>query len=274
MSLVLGSLLAAASSITVTGNVPSEPAAQRFVAQVAIAAANDVPLARFTDPVCVGSTGLPPSADAVVADRITAVAASAGLRIARPGCTPNVMVVFVKDGRDAVRTLSQAGSGAMLSQSHADIRRLLAEPGPVWAWSEVDLRSRDGDPQRHTDTGPKMLHVPTSTRLSMPIHRDIVSSVVLINRDAAADRDLRQIADYAALRALTGAKLKGSAKEPTILTLFTPEAGAAGDGLAPNSLTAADRTFLSAFYAVRADMAQPLQRQRMVDQMARSPAAP
>ncbi|WP_395397349.1 hypothetical protein WBP07_32255 [Novosphingobium sp. BL-8A] len=267
MNIVLGSLLAAATStITVTGTPPSGPAAQRFVAQVAIAAENDVPLARFTAPICAGSVGLPPGADAVVADRITTVAAAAGLRIARAGCTPNVMVVFVKDGHEAVRTLARTGSGAMLSQSHADVVRLLAEPGPAWAWSEVETLSRDGDRQSHLDTGEKSLKTVTSTRLSMPIRRDIVSSVVLIDREAAADRDLRQIADYAALRALTGAKLKGSATEPTVLTLFTRERGAA----APDGLTEPDRAFLSAFYAVRADMAQPLQRQRMVDRMARS----
>ncbi|PZQ57384.1 MAG: hypothetical protein DI555_00060 [Novosphingobium pentaromativorans] len=281
MNALLGGLLAAAALVPIpdqalaassqTGTASADSGittdrARRFVAQLTIPGANDEPFARFAYPVCVGSAGLPPEAGEVVAERITAIAASSGLPIAESGCAPNLMVVFVEDGRAAVRALSRAGSGALVGQSRADIGRILDRSGPVRAWLQTQVRSRDGDRPSYSPTGLTTLTAQASTRLSASIRREIVSSVVLIAREAIADRDLRQVADYAAMRGLTGARLDESpAMEPTILTLFTPH----GDAAAPAGLTAEDRAFLSAFHIVRDDMAETLQRPRIVDRMAR-----
>ncbi|TCM41552.1 hypothetical protein [Novosphingobium sp. ST904] len=270
MNIVSGCLWAVAALVPATACAATDAreSAHRFVAQMAIPAQSDEPLARFTYPLCVGSAGLPAEAGEVVIDRIAEVAASAGLPVAAAGCAPNLMVVFVEDSRAAVQRLSHGRSGAMIGQLRADIRRILEQPGPVRAWIKAAIRSRDGDRPSYSPTGVTTLKTETSTHLSSTTRRDIVSSVVLIDREAMADRDLRQVADYAAIRGLTGAHLGEIRAEgpPTILTLFTSQ----GDADAPPGLTAADRAFLSAFYTVRADMAEPLQRQRIADHMART----
>lgn len=270
MKVLFGSFVAAAVLIPVASHAATaaDDSARRFVAQVALPGESDEPSARFTYPLCVGTAGLPSEAGEVIVDRIAAVAASAGLSIARPGCAPNLMVVFVEDSRAAVRTLSQGRSGTLVGKSPTDIGYILAEEGRARAWTLVEARSRDGDRPRYSPTGATTLDTATSTRLSSPTRRDIVSSVVLIDREAVADRDLRQVADYAAVRGLTGARLGALTmpREPSILMLFTPQ----GDAQAPAALTAADRGFLRAFYTVRADLTAPMQRQRITYQMARA----
>jgi hypothetical protein len=77
--------------------------ARRFVERVSEPLAGDVPLARYSDPVCVGSAGLPPVAAQAVVDRVSEVALSVGLRVGEPGCAPNLMVAFVEDSRAELR---------------------------------------------------------------------------------------------------------------------------------------------------------------------------
>jgi hypothetical protein len=238
-------------AITVTPDASRETAEQ-FVNRIEpVSQPNDEPLARYTDPVCVGSAGLPAEAAQVIVDRVSEVAASVGLRTGAPGCAPNLIVVFDRDTTAAVQRLSQGRSRAVASQSRDDIRRIADEAGQARAWTEVVVKSRDGDLQsQDTPNNPPSLRVSTSTRLSMPIRRDILSATVLIERDAVAGRNLTQIADYAAMRALTGARSRGELGASSILSLFTPQ----GDSRAPEGLTALDRGYLKGLYSGRGDL--------------------
>jgi hypothetical protein len=238
-------------AITVTPDASRETAEQ-FVNRIEpVSQPNDEPLARYTDPVCVGSAGLPAEAAQVIVDRVSEVAASVGLRTGAPGCAPNLMVVFDMDTTAAVQRLSQGRSRAVASQSRDDIRRIADEAGQARAWTEVVVKSRDGDLQsQDTPNNPPSLRVSTSTRLSMPIRRDILSATVLIERDAVAGRNLTQIADYAAMRALTGARSRGELGASSILSLFTPQ----GDSRAPEGLTSLDRGYLKGLYSGRSDL--------------------
>ncbi|MBO9723357.1 MAG: hypothetical protein J7530_03160 [Novosphingobium sp.] len=237
--------------ITVTPDATLE-SAEQFVNRIEpVSQTNDEPLARYTDPVCVGSAGLPADAAQVIVDRISEVAASVGLRTGAPGCAPNLMVVFDTDTPAAVQRLHQNRSRAVASQSRADIRRIVREAGRARAWTEMAVKSRDGDLQsQDKPNNPPNLRVSTSTRLSMPIRRDILSATVLIERDAVADRNLTQIADYAAMRALTGARSRAELGASSILSLFTPQ----GDSRAPEGLTALDRGYLKGLYSGRGDL--------------------
>jgi hypothetical protein len=97
----------------------------------------------------------------------------------------------------------------------------------------------------------------------------VVSATVLIDRDAVAGRDLAQVADYAALRALTGARLRGRADGNSILALFTPE----GDMRAPQRLTPFDRGYLAGLYAGRGNILPQMKKQSMVGYMVRAEEA-
>lgn len=221
---------------------------RQFIERVSPSVRRDQPPARFADPICVGSGGLPPAAGQAIVDRVSEIALSVGLRIGAPGCAPNILVLFVADGRAEVRKLARRGSAGLDGQSRTDIDRILDEPGPARAWTQVETRSRDGDRPSRAPNDPAVLNIATSTRLSSPVRRDIVRSTILIDRDAVAGRDLRQVADYAAMRALTGAR-SSVTDASSVLAAFAPDS----EGQTPY-LTAFDQRYLEGLYAGRGDL--------------------
>ena len=206
---------------------------------------SDEPLARFTDAVCVGAAGLPVGAAQAVVDRVTEVALSVGLRTGGSGCYPNIMVVFTDDPKEAMRTLRRNRSGAVNGQTRAAIARIIDEPGSARSWIEVETRSRDGEKLQLAPNQPAILNISSQSRLVSPLRRDIVSATVLIERSAIGNRSLRQIADYAAVRALSGARGHSGLEASSILSTFTPE----GDDQAPAEMTSFDRGYLHGLYA-------------------------
>lgn len=272
MLLVLSALLLQAGAVAspqeviVSAEAPGKAErARRFVERVAPATPQDRPPARFTDPICVGSSGLPPAAGQAIVDGVSEIALSVGLRIGAPGCTPNVLVLFVEDGRAAVRKLARRGSAGLNGQSLADIDRILDEPGAARAWTQVETRSRDGERPSRAPNDPAVQNVATSSRLSSPVRRDMLRSTVLIDRDAVADRDLRQVADYAAMRALAEARPGRGADAGSILALFA----SGRDTRIPPRMTEFDRSYLEGLYAGRGDMPWSMKKHNIVAHMVR-----
>lgn len=224
---------------------------------------SDEPLARFSDTICVGSAGLPEKAAQIIVDRISEVALSVGLKIGDPGCDPNINVIFTEDVAGAVRRLSRNGNRSIRSQSLASLSRISNEPGGSRAWTEVETKSRDGEKMLLVSNDPAILNINSQSRLASPFRRDIISATVLIERNEVADRSLRQIADYAALRALTGARSAGSLGAKSILATFTPD----GDKEAPLEMTELDQGYLKGFYAGTPNILPAMKRQQIVRYM-------
>jgi hypothetical protein len=237
---------------------------RRFIERVSPSISRDQPPAQFTDPICVGSSGLPPAAGQAIVDRVSEIALSVGLRVGAPGCAPNILVLFVVDGRAEVRKLSRRGSSGLNGQSLADIDRILDEPGPARAWTQVETRSRDGDVPSQAANDAAVLTVATSSRLSSPVRRDISRATILIDRDAVAGRDLRQVADYAAMRALTGARPSAGRDADSILAAFAPN----GKGQTPR-LTEFDQRYLEGLYAGRGDLPWSMKKDSIAAYMVR-----
>lgn len=222
------------------------------------------PVARFSDPICAASAGLTDAADHLIVDRVEELAASVGLRVGSPGCAPNVIIMFVNNGKTAVRRLLTRGSPGVASQSLDDMRRIIADPSPVKAWTETEIRSRDGDrPIYHIDKAPD-LRVATSSIVSLPVRRDILSATVVIDRDAVAGRSLRQVADYAAVRALTGARPDPRLGQRSMLSLF-----AGGTAGSPQAATAFDIGYLHGLYDGRGDLPDMIKRAAIVQSIAK-----
>ncbi|MBB4098286.1 hypothetical protein [Sphingomonas kyeonggiensis] len=236
---------------------------RRFVERVAPAMPMDRPVARFTDPVCVGSAGLPADAGQTVIDGVSEIALSVGLRIGAPGCAPNVLVLFVEDGRAAVRKLARGGSSGLKGLSLADVDRILEEQGPARAWGQIETRSRDGESASRAPNEPPVMNVATSSRLSSPVRRDILRATIVIDRDAVANRDLHLVAAYAAMRGLSGARPAAGAEAGSILGLFGP----GGDAEHRAGLSALDRSYLEGLYAGRGDLPWAMKKQGIVAHM-------
>lgn len=224
----------------------------------------DEPMARFAQAVCVGSAGLPIDAAQSVVDRVSEVARSVGLQTGGPDCLPNIMVIFTDDTKQAMRALRRKRSGALNGQTRASIDRIIEEPGDARSWIEVETRSRDGEKLLLAPNEPAILNIASQSRLVSPIRRDIVSATVLIERSAAADRSLLQMAEYAAVRALTGARSHGRLQASSILSAFTPD----GDDRAPPQMTRLDRGYLNGLYAGTGNILPGMKRHQIARQIA------
>lgn len=203
----------------------------------------DQPLARFTDPVCFATAGLPRSMLQTIGARLAEDAAEAGIRLAGDGCDPNIVVIFVDDGRAELKTLVKRRPWLFRDKQPSEIRAILDEPGPAHVWSVSETRSRDGDRLNYGDGGAPSLKVWIASRIGLPVRRDMLSTVMLIDRKAVLGRSLHQIADYAAMRTLAMVRPKGATGGDTILALFDPDVPAS-----PAGMTGFDRGYLKALY--------------------------
>lgn len=201
------------------------------------------PLARFFGTVCVSSSGLPKEANRHIVARVEDIASGLGLNIGKPGCQANIVILFVPDGKKAVQDLSAKGSPSLSSQSPSSIRRILKEAGAGRGWIETEVRSRDGDRIHYKVSSAPELSLATSSQMTLPIRRDIVSSVVMIDRDAVAGLNINRVAEYAAFRALTGVHSDGWLNGQSIMSLFTKNAAYSPDGM-----TQFDEVYLKVLY--------------------------
>ncbi len=233
-----------AGDIVVEGRpLPEEARVRALARAISPRTGYDQPLARFSDPVCFATAGLARPMLLTVADRLVQNAQAAGLRLGGDGCDPNVMVLFTDDGRADLKATMKRHPGLFRNQNPNEIRAILDEPGPVHVWSTSETRGADGERMFYDSNGIPSLRIPTATRIRLMVRRDMLSTVVLIDREAVPGHSLRQVADYAAMRTLAMIRPKGATGGDTILTLFDPD-----QPDPPTEMTAFDRGYLKALY--------------------------
>jgi hypothetical protein len=209
----------------------------------------ELPLARFTTPLCPGISGMKPQAAAIMVERIRGNAERLKLPTARDGaCVPNILVMFVPNGQDLVKALLVKPDSVLSMIPAAEQRELAADSGPVHAWSITETRSRQGDTIHSArllgGSNVKTLNVAQSqSHIFLPFREDISNSVVVIDHDAAEGKTLIQLADYATMRAFAQTRAAhGTMSADTILSLFDPEANV------PAELTDFDVAYLGSLY--------------------------
>lgn len=222
----------------------------------ALAQADEEPLARFEDALCPGVLGLKQEAAEQMVGRLRANAEMLGVRMAENGdCQANFVVGFVSDGQAFLSQL-QDRSGYIFAEMTRDERlALLADPGPARAMLRIRARTRDGMPISRREN---LAQLPTTTmwmahsKIYSATRNDIISAMVLFDRDAVRGLNLTQLADYATFRALAQ-RLPGpeSAGQASILTLFEP-----GEAR-PGGLTEFDRAYLGQLYTGLANLPAP-----------------
>ncbi len=242
-----------------------ERTVQQSVAALSSTVTSDRPLARFYDPVCVQSVGLPPAANHVIEEQVRSVAQSVAqsvaLRTKEAGCTPNVTVMFVPDARAAFARLSR--SRPLLGQTLADVRRIRAQADGARVWIDREIRSRDGDRPSYSPDAPSILTTSISSRLSLPIRNDIVGATLLIDRDRVAGVALQTIAAYVAYRALAGIALLPMTRRCSVLSIFDPGMREPVKGLGKF-----DHAYLNTLYSIRGDLSSTLQRAMIANRIA------
>jgi hypothetical protein len=221
-------------TIVVTGKreVPA-PVARRYVVQITSSVEGQ--LARFVTPVCPLVIGMAPEYADIIARRIRTVAAEARVPLARPGCTANLIVAFATDADSVTKALRLKLPGLFAG---VDDMQEAMRSGPVHSWASTVVLNEDGQMQKG-----KYLNVRSASILTLPTQQAVVGSMTVIDANVTYGKTLRQIGDYAAMRALAGARPPvDAAAVDTILTLFEP------GGTPPQQMTGGDRSYLKALY--------------------------
>ena len=222
----------------------------------ALAQADEEPLPRFEDALCPGVVGLKRDAAEAMVGLLRANAEMLGLRMADNGdCEANFVVAFVDDGQAFLSRLEDRSSYIFAEMSRDERVALLAAPGPVHAVLRVRARSRDGMPisrrENLTDL-PQTAMWMAHSKIYSATRNDILSAMILFDRDAIRGMSLTQLADYATFRGLAH-KLPDTAAagDGSILALFD------GAAARPDGLTAFDKAYLGQLYTGLANLPAP-----------------
>ena len=214
----------------------------------------DTPMPRRYAPICVKLFGIDPAYGELIKSRVNHNALALGLKVDRPGCTPNVWIGFARDSKVQVDALRKEQPGLFGELMPYEIARVLGGSGAAQVWHAAETRSVDGRPIPimvfNSPDLARPIEVKTNSqysggRLSSPIRSDINGTIIVFDRDRANGRTVQQLADYATFRILAPVQdfvAVPPGAMPSILMLFTDGAEA------PNGLTGFDWAYLTAYY--------------------------
>jgi len=274
------------STIVVTGRLPMTEEKAREVVR-SMARPIDGQLARFKDPVCPLVIGFQPHYEAMMEQRIRAVAEAVGAGAAEEGCVTNLFVVVVDDGRGFVAELQRLHPEVFAGLSKRELAALAKDEGAARVWTKTaqtnSLGATVGRASPKVGHGAiqvgfqgstisfsnvNVMRIYESSNIFPSVQQAIGSSWVVLETGATFGKTLAQLGDYAAVRGLAmvqPAELDGSVD--TILALFEP-----GSDPAPAKLTEFDRAYLTSLYHVQARAWARQQVREMSESIARDSA--
>lgn len=211
------------------------------------------PLPRFADPLCPGVLGLEEEFAELVVTRLRQNADALGLRLAADGdCDPNILVAVVEDSKAYLANLVDRRGYLFSDMDPADVDDMLTAEGPYGVWHQTAARTRDGlriGRRENLVQPPQAGMWQAHSRIYRPVRHDITYALVLFDADSARGLTLRQLADFATLRALaTEYPDEAGAGQASMLTLFD------GTQEQPQALTAYDTAWLERLYSGIAEL--------------------
>jgi hypothetical protein len=245
-----------------------EDTTEAYVDEVA-APARRRGLARWKDGMCVGVVNLERETAQYLADRVSDVARSLGLRAHEPDCHPSVLIVATSDGPTfteqfvAMRPrLFRVGATGM-DRGSAELRDFIREERPVRWWhvslpvdSETGLPvvrppgfvSGSGTGGGGRDATSAQEYAPNTaifaaSRLNSQYVDHLKRVFIIVDVDQLNGASIEQLGDYVAMVAMAQIDPDAdTARFDTILNLFD------GPATAPTGLTGWDRAYLEGLY--------------------------
>ncbi|WP_439566920.1 hypothetical protein [Sphingopyxis sp.] len=215
-------------------------------------------IGRFETAVCPAAFGMADAQRAAVRDRIRAVAQGVGLDVGAADCTPNLLVVVAGDKTAFIKALGKDHNYMFGDRTPAQVRKIVAEPGPATAWQVQTIVNADGRPIMNEGDLAINRSTRNPSRIAPPARPTFVAAVVVIEGAALEGLTTTQLADYAAMRTLARiepARIDAAAPA-TILRILD----AAADSEVPVTLTQWDFSFLKGLYSIPNNLYAPSQR--------------
>jgi hypothetical protein len=244
--------------IIVTGNRLEEAEISADLAKaITLRPPTNTPLPKHYEPVCIKVFGLDTEYADVLATQMRSNMRALDLQLAGDGCAPTIWVGFVRDSHAEVTRLRKNARWIFGDLRDYEIDRALAGSKASQAWFAREdtgtggIHQKDGlisiggdGPGEGIEVRVKVNNAWSDSRIAGTIRVDMIGSIVLFDSKLSAGRTIRQLADYATIRALAPVKdLSNDVSDPiTILTLF------AKDETPPTGLTEFDWAYLSGYY--------------------------
>ena len=252
-----GATQSSEQDVIVTGRLEREREIRDFVGALTQSAPMTGQISRFEDAICPAAYGLSASVRETIVNRMRQVAAYVGLRVARAGCRPNLLLMVTRDKRAFLGQLADRYPQYFDEEENSP-RRVIAQPGPVSAWHAAIELNAEGQPLSVQGgfgvnrTGRGQSHITASTR---PV---FTAAAVVVESQALTGLSTIQLADYALMRGLarTDPHRLTAASPPSILTAIEAPMGSE----VPITITRWDLGFLRGLYASQANLRAPQQR--------------
>lgn len=233
-------------------------------------------LARWHEPICVRTGGLPPELGAQVATRIMDIADGLGIATNRAElCHPNVRIGFTSEPQAMIERAYRRNTAVIGFHYAARTRDVMRVRQPVQAWYVTKTRpGRSGgavaDPEvdfseRIDQAGVRVPGGSAGSRLGSGISSGLAHVLIFADTRAVEGEDAAAIAELLAFLALAQTPVAASCDEAdTILNLMNP---ACPPERRPATLTDYDRAYLRALYSVDPTWGPQLQRGTIVTHM-------
>ncbi len=261
--------------IIVTGNKTTKAGIADFI-NTTIAepkgGKHDGQYARLSNAICPKVVGLSYNNKLQVEQRMRGVAKAADMRVAAESCVPNVYVIVVSDGTEAVNMLRKKRSRLFGGLSHYERRQVANLGGPTYSWKRKQIRSADTGALQNSDEADTVpgslavvpiMYTTIKSNIQWTTEHSVTHSFLLIEKDALVGLTTIQIADYAAMRSFIDTEKRNSSSPPrfSILSLFDPLK--AGEE-APTSVSEMDLVLLSSLYNSPSDRSAAMQSATML----------
>lgn len=282
LALLVGTPLAAQQppeqTVTVTGERPQDRdevhrEAHDFVDSHAVTTQIGQ-YARWHDPICVRTWGLPLALNAAVSNKVMDIAERLGVPTNRAElCNPNVRIGFTSEPQAMIERAARRNPLIIGFHYASQGRRLRTVRLPVQAWYVTATRAGsggsagDGGTEREVidQAGVRVPGSGTASRITSGISSVLAHVLIFADARAAAGEDVDAMAELFAYLALAQTPVAETCDDAeTILNLMNPACPATRR---PVALTRQDVAYLRALYRINPEATPLMQRGALVGQM-------
>ena len=257
----------ALDDIVVTG--PNQAAVETFVGRLTVPGrrgANRCQIARWGEPLCLRVIGGVHEDNERLTAAIEAVFVSLNIRVDRPRCRPNAMVVIAHDAPGFSRVFASRYRNRFFQNQRQVQSAFVAASVPVRWEHRTRVGSAGRSPLidgRVSRTSGEPIELPNS-RITQSTSERIERAMVVVDAEQIDVVRLDTLAAYIAFVTLVDAPVQASGPgQGSILSLF------AAPGKAPGGLTDWDRAFIEGLYSIRTNLLFSMQRTELEQRMVR-----
>jgi hypothetical protein len=289
--ILLGLLLASPAAaqpqteqtITVTGDRLDEEQRRREAREFVESHAVETRIghyARWHEPVCVRTWGLPLELNARISNRVMDIADSLGIRANRAElCRPNVRIGFTTAPQQMIRAAARRNSLVVGFHYASEGARLMRVRQPVQAWYMTTTRSSVANYSNGVEgfetidvAGRRTPGGSAGSRLTASLGSGLAHVLIFADTSVAEGQDVDAVAELLAFLALAQTPVaEACSASETVLNLMNPDCP---PERRPVALTSADTAYLRALYAMDPETIAHRQRGTLVTRMAREMESP